>query len=60
MSIEQYLKLLDTAYKAHDEFKKEKGDWGKETHAKVEDAIKESVEPVSQRPVEVALTACEP
>ena len=43
MTPEEYLGLLDRAYQAHDEYKKEKGDWGKETHSHIEKVVREAI-----------------
>ena len=43
MTSEEYLKLLDKAYKAHNEYKKSKGDWGKKVHESIEIAIKSAI-----------------
>lgn len=40
---EQWYDFLQECYRNHDEFKKEAGDWGTETHEKIETAIKEAI-----------------
>lgn len=40
MTPAEYLNLLDIAYKAHDVYKREKGDWGTQTHAAIESAVR--------------------
>ena len=41
--INEYLDLLETAYKAHNTYMKEKGDWGTDTHAAIEKAVNEAI-----------------
>ena len=43
MDADTYLKLLDKAYSAHNEYKKEKADWGTNAHAKIEKIVGEAI-----------------
>lgn len=44
MTDDQYLDLLDTAYNAHNAYKKARGEAGTDTHALIEEAIKTAIE----------------